>query len=137
MLEIRLVPICFFGKMHFGILLPFRLTLQAWGQYFRLILNFRLPILQNLCLQLNFRLPQNFRLTDFWYNTELSSTAQWVRLLHKYIQKWFFIILAMFVTSRSKYSIIQKLFSKLTSIFPRKTQDNFQNDIQKIAQIRK
>ena len=31
----------------------------------------------------------------------------------------------------------QKLFSKLTSIFPRKTHDNFQIDIQKITQIRK
>ena len=40
------------GKTHFGILLPFCLTLPAWGQYFRLILNF--------CQQLNFRLPQTF-----------------------------------------------------------------------------
>ena len=51
------------GKMHFGIVLPFR-------QYFWLILQ----VLQNLCLQLNFRLHQNFRKTEFWYNTELSST---------------------------------------------------------------
>ena len=43
----------------------------------------------------------------------IASTAQWVRLLHKYIQKWFFI---MFVTSSSKYFISQKLFYKLTSI---------------------
>jgi hypothetical protein len=31
----------------------------------------------------------------------------------------------------------QKLFSKLTSIFPRKTHDNFQFNIQKITQVRK
>jgi hypothetical protein len=36
----------------------------------------------------------------------------------------------MFVTSSSKYSIGQKLFSKLTSISPRKTQDNLQINIQ-------
>ena len=65
----------------------------------------------------------------------LPPSAQWVRLLHKYIQKWFFIILAMFVTSSSKYSISQKLFFKLTSISPRKTQDNLQINIQKITQI--
>jgi hypothetical protein len=46
-------------------------------------------------------------------------------------------ILAMFGTSSSKYSISQKLFSKLTSISPRKTQDNFQINIQKSTQIRK
>ena len=37
----------------------------------------------------------------------------------------------MFVKSSSKYSISQKLFSKLTSISPRKTQDNYQIDIEK------
>ena len=31
----------------------------------------------------------------------------------------------------------QKSFSKLATIFPRKTHDNFQIDIQKITQIRK
>jgi hypothetical protein len=46
-------------------------------------------------------------------------------------------ILAMFGKSSSKYSIRQNLFSKLTTIFPRKTQDNFQIIIQKITQIRK
>ena len=51
------------GKIHFGILLHFRLP--AWGQYFWLILNFRLHVLQNLYLQLNFRLPQNFRKLTF------------------------------------------------------------------------
>jgi hypothetical protein len=64
-----------YGKTHFGILLPFRRTLPDWGQYFQLILNFRLQVLQNLCLQLNFRLSQNFRLADFWYNTELLSNG--------------------------------------------------------------
>ena len=39
-------------------------------------------------------------------------------------------ILAMFGTSSSKYSISQKLFSKLTSISPLKTQDHIQIDIQ-------
>ena len=46
-------------------------------------------------------------------------------------------ILAMFGISNSKYSISQKLFSKLTTISPRKTQDNFQINIQKNTQIRK
>ena len=31
----------------------------------------------------------------------------------------------------------QKVFSKLTTIFPRKTYDNFHIEIQKITQIRK
>jgi hypothetical protein len=43
----------------------------------------------------------------------------------------------MFGINSSKYSISQKLFSKLTTIFPRKTQDNFKIDTQKITQIRK
>ena len=38
------------GKTHFGILLSFCLTLPAWGQYFWLILNLHLHVLQNLCL---------------------------------------------------------------------------------------
>ena len=42
-----------------------------------------------------------------------------------------------FWTSSSKYFISQKLFSKLTTISPHKTQDNFQINIQKITQIRK
>jgi hypothetical protein len=46
-------------------------------------------------------------------------------------------ILAMFGTSSSKYSISQKLFSKLTSILPRKTQDNYKIDIESLTQIRK
>ena len=46
-------------------------------------------------------------------------------------------ILAMFGKSSSKYSVSQKSFSKLTSIFPRKTQDNFKINIQKITLIRK
>jgi hypothetical protein len=46
-------------------------------------------------------------------------------------------ILAMFGKSSSKYSIRQKLFSKLTAIFPHKTQDNFQINFQKSTQIRK
>ena len=46
-------------------------------------------------------------------------------------------ILAMFGTNSSKYSVSQKLLSKLTTIFPRKTQDNFQINIQKSTQIRK
>ena len=46
-------------------------------------------------------------------------------------------ILAKFGTSSSKYSISQKLFSKLTSISPHKTHDNFQINIQKDTQIRK
>ena len=46
-------------------------------------------------------------------------------------------ILAMFGTSSSKYSISQKSFPKLTTIFPRKTQDNFEIDIQKNTQIGK
>ena len=41
-------------------LLPFCLTLPAWGQYFQIIYYFRIHILQNLCLQLNFCLHQNF-----------------------------------------------------------------------------
>ena len=40
-------------------------------------------------------------------------------------------------TVSSKYSISQKLFSKLTAISPFETQDNFQINIQKITQIRK
>ena len=66
--------LCRAGKTPFGLPLPFRLTLPAWGQYFRLLLNFHLQVLQNFCLHLNFCLPQNFCLTDFWYDTELSST---------------------------------------------------------------
>ena len=46
-------------------------------------------------------------------------------------------ILAMFGKISSKYSISQKLFSKLTTISPRKTQDNFEINIQKSTQIRK
>jgi hypothetical protein len=46
-------------------------------------------------------------------------------------------ILAMFGKSSSEYSIRQKLFFKLTTISPRKTQDNFQINIQKNTQIRK
>jgi hypothetical protein len=46
-------------------------------------------------------------------------------------------ILAMFGTNSSKYSVSQKLLSKLTTISPRKTQDNFQINIQKSTQIRK
>ena len=41
----------------------------------------------------------------------------------------------MFGKSSSKYSISQKLFTKLTSILPRKTQDNFQIDIQKLPKL--
>jgi hypothetical protein len=44
---------------------------------------------------------------------------------------------SMFGTSSSKYSISQKLFSELTTIFPRKTQDYIQINIQKSTQIRK
>ena len=65
----------FLGKTPFGLPLPFRLTLPPWGQYFGLLLNFRLQVLQNFCLHLNFCLPPNFCLTGFWYNTELSSTG--------------------------------------------------------------
>ena len=39
--------VLWFGKTPFGLLLPFRLTLPAWGQYFGLLLNFRLQVLQN------------------------------------------------------------------------------------------
>ena len=46
-------------------------------------------------------------------------------------------ILAMFGTNSSKYSISQKLFFKLTTISPRKTQDSFKIDTQKVTQIRK
>ena len=46
-------------------------------------------------------------------------------------------ILAMFVKSSSKYSVSQESFSKLTSIFPRKTLDNFRINIQKSTLIRK
>ena len=46
-------------------------------------------------------------------------------------------ILAMFGKSSSKYSVSQKLFSKLTSISPGKIQDSLQNNVQKIAQIGK
>jgi hypothetical protein len=46
-------------------------------------------------------------------------------------------ILAMFGKSSSKYSISQKLVSKLTEISPRKTQDNLQINIQKNTQIKK
>ena len=46
-------------------------------------------------------------------------------------------ILAMFGISSSKYSVSQKLFSKLTTISPRKTQDNFEINIKKSTQIRK
>jgi hypothetical protein len=46
-------------------------------------------------------------------------------------------ILAMFGKTSSKYSISQKLFSKLTTISPCKTQDNFEINIQKRTQIRK
>ena len=45
--------------------------------------------------------------------------------------------LAMFGKSSSKYSVSQKSFTKLTTILPRKTQDNFKNDIQKSTLIRK
>ena len=37
----------------------------------------------------------------------------------------------------SKYSVSQKVFSKLTIISPRKTQDNSKINIQKFTQIRK
>ena len=46
-------------------------------------------------------------------------------------------ILAMFGTSSSKYSISQKLVSKLTEFSPRKTQDSLQINIQKSTQIKK
>ena len=46
-------------------------------------------------------------------------------------------ILAMFGKSSSKYSVSQKSFSKLTTIAPRKTQDNFEINIQKTTLIRK
>ena len=46
-------------------------------------------------------------------------------------------ILAMYGTNSSKYSISQKLFSKLTTISPRKTQDNLKIITQKVTQIRK
>jgi hypothetical protein len=46
-------------------------------------------------------------------------------------------ILAMFGTNSSIYSISQKLFFKLTTISPRKTQDSFKIDTQKLTQIRK
>jgi hypothetical protein len=46
-------------------------------------------------------------------------------------------ILAMFGTNSSKYSISPKLFFKLTTISPRKSQDNFKINIQKSTQIRK
>ena len=46
-------------------------------------------------------------------------------------------ILAMFGKSSSKYSVRQKSFSKLTTIAPRKTQDNFKINIQKTTLIRK
>ena len=46
-------------------------------------------------------------------------------------------ILAMFGKSSSKYSVSQKSFSKLTTITPRKTQDNFKINIQNDTLIRK
>ena len=46
-------------------------------------------------------------------------------------------ILAMFRKSSSKYSVSQESFSKLTTISPRKTQDNFKINIQKNTLIRK
>ena len=46
-------------------------------------------------------------------------------------------ILAMFGKSSSKYSVSQKSFSKLTTIAPRKTQDNFEINIQKTTLIKK
>ena len=46
-------------------------------------------------------------------------------------------ILAMFGKSSSKYSVSQKSFSKLATISPRKTQDNFKINIQKNTLIRK
>ena len=46
-------------------------------------------------------------------------------------------ILAMFRKSSSKYSVSQKSFSKLTTISPRKTQDNFEINIQKTTLIKK
>ena len=46
-------------------------------------------------------------------------------------------ILAMFGKSSSKYYVSQKSFTKLTTILPRKTQDNFKNDIQKSTLTRK
>ena len=45
-------------------------------------------------------------------------------------------ILAKFGKSSSKYSISQKLLSKLSTISPRKTQDNFEINMQKITLIR-
>ena len=52
------------GKTPFGLLLHFRLTLPAWGQYFGLLLNFHLQVLQNFCLHLNFHLPHVSRKTQ-------------------------------------------------------------------------
>ena len=46
-------------------------------------------------------------------------------------------ILAMFGKSSSKYSISQKSFSNLTTISPRKTQDNLKINIQNDTLIRK
>ena len=48
------------GKTHFGILLPFRLTLPAWGQYFRLI-----------CTELS-----STSFTELMSTTEFSSTSE-------------------------------------------------------------
>ena len=46
-------------------------------------------------------------------------------------------ILAMFGTNSSIYSISQKLFFKLTTISPRKTQDSFKIDTQNLPKLEK
>ena len=66
--------------------------------------------------------------SDFWIYKILShtilfksGTTQWVRLLHKHIQKWFFIILAMFVKSNSKIYYQSEIILQTDINFP--TQD--------------
>ena len=68
------------GKMHFGLLLPFRLTLPVWCQYFQLILNFRLQVLRTELMSTSFTYRTYvynwtfvYLRTEFWYNTELYS----------------------------------------------------------------
>ena len=74
-LEVKFLPAYYFSSLFWENTLWYTTAFSSNSSSLRPVFSTNTELsstsLQNLCLQLNFPLPQNFGKTDFWYNAEL------------------------------------------------------------------